>query len=267
VAVLSGRRGGRRRILVVENEEGGRPAQLGDAAEAAGLELDVRSAGRDPIPDRLGDAAGLAVLGASYDVRDAERFPHLYRVMDLIREAAATDRPALGICLGGQLAAEALGGSVERGANGPEIGWMTVRAAEEGAGDPLASAVGDGTPLLLWHHDVFTPPPGSVRVLTSDGYPDQGFRLGTVWGIQPHPEADPEVLAEWCSSPGGAADLDANGVSPEDLLGRAPEHSARARRLLDAWCLVAADETHASAGPATEEHLPVPPSGERAGPV
>jgi GMP synthase (glutamine-hydrolysing) len=235
-------RGGPRdgRILVIQNEEGGRPAQLREAAADAGLELDVRSAAGDHIPERLGDAAGLVVLGGSYDVSDAPRWPHLYRVMDLIRESAATERPALGICLGGQLAAHALGGRVERGPRGPEIGWLTVRATDEGADDPLGSAVGDGIPLLQWHHDVFTPPRGSVKVLTSDGYQHQGFRLGTVWGIQPHPEVDPAMLAEWCRSPRGSASLQAAGLSEDDLLGPAADRSKEARRVLDAWCDVVA---------------------------
>ena len=228
------------RILVVENEEGGGPGQLADAAAAAGLELDVRAAGRDPIPERLGEAAGLVVLGATYGVRDAPDRPHLYREMDLIREAAETGRPALGVCLGGQLAAEALGGRVERGPEGPEIGWIEVRATDEAAGDPVAAAVGPGTPLFMWHHDVFTPPPDAVRLLTSDGYPNQGFRLGTVWGVQSHPEVDPDLLAEWCGSRGGSADLEAAGISPEDLLGPAGERSRGARRLIDAWCSVVA---------------------------
>ena len=208
----------------------------------------MHSAGPDEIPDRLGDAAGLVVLGASYDVSDAPGRPHLYRVMDLLREAAARERPALGICLGGQLAAEALGGRVTRGARGPEIGWMTVRATEEAivARDPVAAAVGEGTPLLLWHHDVFTPPPGAARVLTSDGYPDQGFRHGTVWGVQSHPEADPDLIAEWCRSPGGAADLEANGVTAADLLDDAANRSARGRRLLEAWCGVVAESLDAA---------------------
>jgi GMP synthase (glutamine-hydrolysing) len=239
VAVL--KRANRPRVLVIENERGGGPGQLSKAAEDAGLDLDVRSAARDRIPDRLADAAGLVVLGASYDVRDAERFPHLYQVMDLIREAAAGERPALGICLGGQLAAEALGGRVERGPRGTEIGWTAVRGTEEAGDDPIAVAAGEGTPLLLWHHDVFTPPPGSVRVLTSEGYPEQGFRYGTVCGIQAHPEVDPEVLAGWCRSPGGAADLAANGVTPADLLSTTALNSAGAAGLLAAWCRIVAD--------------------------
>lgn len=238
------------RVLVIENEEGGGPGQLAGAATDRGLLLDVRAANRDEIPGRLGDAAGLVVLGASYDVRDAERYPHLFQVMELIREAADLERPVLGVCLGGQLAAEALGGSVVRGEHGPEIGWKTVRATDQSAGDPVAEAVGrEGTPLLLWHHDVFVPPPGATHLLTfDDGYPNQGFRLGSVWGVQPHPEADAPVLGEWVRSPGGASDLRANGVADQDMLGPAPANSPGARRLLDAWCGVVAATSVRSSG-------------------
>ena len=236
------------RILVIENEEGGRPGQLASAAVDAGLTLDLRSVPRDdPVPDELGDAAGIAILGATYDVRDAPDRPHLYREMDLIREAASTGRPALGLCLGGQLAAEALGGSVERAPDGPEIGWVTVRPTADGRADPIGVAVGEGTPLFQWHHDVFTPPPDATPVLTAERSPHQCFRAGSVWGVQSHPEVDPELLREWVRSPGGAADLERFGVSADDLLADAARYSGAARRVLDAWCRVVA-ETSASVG-------------------
>jgi GMP synthase (glutamine-hydrolysing) len=229
------------RLLVIENEEGGRPAQLATAAERAGLALDVRSVPRgDHLPERLEDAAGLVILGATYDVRDAPYRPHLYREMELIRGAQAEDRPALGICLGGQLAAEALGGSVEPASGGPEIGWVTVRPTDEGSRDPVGSSVGDGTALFQWHHDVFTPPPGATAILTAERFPHQGFRAGSVWGVQSHPEVDADLLLEWCSSPGGAADLEAHGLRPQDLLEDAKRFSESARRVLDAWCNVVA---------------------------
>jgi len=229
-------------ILVIENEAGGRPAQLRDAADDAGLDLDVRSvAGGDPIPTDIEDVAGLAVLGATYDVRDAPERPHLYRVMGLIRQAAERDRPALGICLGGQLAAEALGGRVERAGGGPEIGWVPVRATDEGRSDPVASVLAEPTRLFLWHHDVFIPPRGAIRVLTADRHPDQGFRMGSVWGIQSHPEVDAGLLREWCESPDGSSDLKAAGLEEEDLLHDASELARRARAVLDAWCRVVAD--------------------------
>jgi GMP synthase-like glutamine amidotransferase len=231
-----------RTVLVIENEEGAGPAELEISAVNAGLELDVRSVSQpDTIPGELGDVAGLVVLGASYDVADAPEWPHLYRVMDLIRAAGDRDLPALGICLGGQLASEALGGSVQKAAGGVEIGWITVRPTEKGRDDPIGRAVGDGAPLFQWHHDVFTVPPGAVQVLTSDGSPVQGFRMGSVWGVQSHPEAGPDILAEWCSLPDAKVQLDAAGISADDLIEGAKEFSLGARRLLDAWCRVVSE--------------------------
>jgi GMP synthase (glutamine-hydrolysing) len=231
-------------VLVIENEEGAGPAQLEAAAGEVGLELDVRSAAEgDAIPHTLGDAAGLVVLGASYGVADAPERPHLYRVMELFRQAANVKRPALGICLGGQLASEALGGEVAK-ATRPEIGWVMVRPTKEGRGDPLVQALGEGIPLFQWHHDVFTTPPGAVQVMTSKEYPSQGFRMGTIWGVQSHPEADPEILAEWCSLPAGRAELEAAGISADELIRGAQEFSPGARRVLDAWCRVVTKALH-----------------------
>jgi GMP synthase (glutamine-hydrolysing) len=230
-----------RRILVIENEESARPAMLAAAIADVGFDLDVRSmAAGDPVPDRLDGVAGVVLLGATYDVRDAPQQPHLNREMDLIRHAVDEGIPALGICLGGQLAAEALGGSVQRGPDGPEIGWVTVRPTPEGARDPVASTLGRGAPLFQWHHDVFTPPPGATPILTAEGWPHQGFRVGSVWGVQSHPEIDPELLAVWCRSPDGSEDLEANGVDGERLIEDAARYSGPGRSLLDAWCRVVA---------------------------
>jgi GMP synthase (glutamine-hydrolysing) len=99
-------------------------------------------------------------------------------------------------------------------------------------------------PLFLWHHDVFTAPSGAIPVLTADRHPNQGFRVGSVWGIQAHPEVDVPLLREWCEAPEGAAGLEAAGVRKDDLLEGAAGLAAGARRILDAWCGVVADRAH-----------------------
>jgi GMP synthase (glutamine-hydrolysing) len=182
----------------------------------------------------------LVVLGGTDDVRDAPERPHLYEEMDLFRRAAEEGCPALGVCLGGQLAADALGGRVERAPGGTDIGWALVRPTEEGRTDPVGAAVGEGAPLFQWHHDVFTPPPDAVLLLTADRSPHQGFRVGSVWGVQSHPEVDAELLLEWCRSPEGAAELEAYGLHAEDLVEQAKRFSPGARKVLDAWCRVVA---------------------------
>ncbi len=225
-----------RSVLVIRHESDSPVGPLEAAADELGLTLDVRTVDRDSaVPHELGRARALVVLGARYGVHDAPRWPHLYTVGDLIREAAERNTPALGICLGAQMAAEALGGSVRRGEKGLELGWVEVRPTREGRTDPVASEVGDGMPLFQWHQDVFEPPAGGVPLLTSDGYPNQGFRYGSVWAVQAHPEVDPEGISAWCRSLEGREGLDASGLSEDDLLEDAEQRARSARRLLDGW--------------------------------
>jgi GMP synthase-like glutamine amidotransferase len=215
---------------------------LGPAAEAAGLTLDVCHVARgEPVPTGPHGFAGVVVLGGSAGVADAPDAPHLYEEMDLIRATAEAGIPLLGICLGAQLAAEALGGSVRRGEDGVEVGWIDVRPTREGRDDPVAAAAGEGLPLFQWHRDVFEPPPGATPLLTADRYQNQGFRLGEVWAVQAHPEVDASAILAWSREPGSAEDLASERVTARELMEGSGERGRRARRLLDAWCGVVAE--------------------------
>jgi GMP synthase (glutamine-hydrolysing) len=229
-------------ILVVQHQDNCPPMLLGPAAEAAGLALDVRNVAQGAeVPAGPDGYAGVVVLGGSAGIADAPDAPHLYDEMDLIRATADAGTPFLGICLGAQLAAEALGGSVRRGEDGVEVGWVEVRPTDEGRDDPVAAAAGEGLSLFQWHHDVFEPPPGATPLLTADRYPNQGFRLGEVWAVQAHPEVDASAILAWSREPGGADDLAAEGVTTRELMEGSGVRGTRARRLLDAWCAHVAD--------------------------
>jgi GMP synthase (glutamine-hydrolysing) len=236
------------RILVIQHDTNAPAALLADAARAAGLALDIRLIEQGaPVPDRVGEAeAGLVVLGGEAGVYDAPEHPYLFEEMDLIQEAAEDGKPVLGICLGSQLAAEALGGAVRQGESGVEIGWVDVRVTEQGRQDPVAAALGRGAPLFQWHRDTFDLPPGSVPLLTADRYPVQGFRMGTVWAVQAHPEVDAATIALWCDE-GGQRDLMAAGVEGNELLKGATEKSAFGLRVLESWCRIAAEFVEAIA--------------------
>ena len=69
--------------------------------------------------------------------------------------------------------------------------------------------------------------------------------MGSVWGIQSHPEVDARLLGEWCDSPDGSSGLEAAGLGKEDLLHDAAELARRARAVLDAWCRVVAGPSSA----------------------
>lgn len=229
------------RVLVIQNEWRAPPALLSEAARVAGLDLDVRlvEAGTT-LPDRV-EEDGLVVLGGDAHVYEAPTHRYLYQEMNLIRQAGSDRKPVLGICLGGQLAAEALGGKVRRGERGLEIGWTNLHVTGEGGLDPVTGAYVVGRPLFEWHTDTFEPPPGSVPLLTGRFYHAQAFRMGSVWGLQAHPEVDEATIASWCDAY-GERDLMAAGIQTKDLLEGANEKSAFGKRLLESWCRIVAQQ-------------------------
>lgn len=225
---------------MVQHEPDAPPALLAHVARAAGFRLEVVSADRgDPIPRDPLDYSAVVVLGGSMDVEEAPRYPHLTDAMELIRATVDRGRPFLGICLGGQLAAEALGGRVFKGDQGTEIGWVEVTPTEEGRRDPVASSLGDGAPLFQWHRDVFEPPPRAVPILTGGRYGNQGFRIGSAWALQGHPEVDADTIAAWAYSRAGRTDLERAGLTAADILEGTEERVEAGRKLLEAWCRVA----------------------------
>jgi GMP synthase (glutamine-hydrolysing) len=224
----------RPRLLVVQHEPTAPPGLLGAAAAAAGVELDVVEAPDRQVPAELGDAGGLVVLGGEMDADEFDAYPHLEPTMALLRDAAARDAPALGICLGAQLAAAALGGRHYPGSAGEEVGWVKLELTPAGRADPVLGALVEPAEVFEWHHDAFEPPPGAVQLASGAVYEHQAFRLGSVVGVQFHPEVDGPLLAAWwaLSAPPAYAEADA--------LAGADRNTPNSRRLLEAFCQVAA---------------------------
>ncbi|MBV9872317.1 MAG: type 1 glutamine amidotransferase [Frankiaceae bacterium] len=144
-------------------------------------------------PSVEGDA--LIVLGGPMGAYDDEVAPWLPSVRQLVASAIDDGVPTLGICLGAQLLAVAAGGTVERGAAGPEIGLGGVTVT---ATDDLLLTAGE-LPVIQWHYDAVTSLPADAAVLASSGaYPIQAFRVGEVaWGLQFHIEATAEMVHAW----------------------------------------------------------------------
>ena len=188
------------RLLVVEHEAMCPPGWVGDWLVESGAELDVRRPYRgDALPTGLGDHAGLLVLGGSMGADDDADHPWLSEVKELVRDAAATGAPVLGICLGHQLAAVALGGRVERNPRGQQIGVLDVGWTDEAGRDALFAPLVRPARAVQWNNDIVTEAPSGTVVLahTPRGEIQAARFAPTVWGVQWHPEAGEGIVRDW----------------------------------------------------------------------
>lgn len=215
-------------VLIVQHEPGEGPGLLGRALDDAGITRRlVRTFAGEPVPRTLGDAAGLVVLGGSMAVYEQERHPHLGHELELLRDALRRKRPILGLCLGSQLLAAALGGTVAK-AKAKELGWYRVRLAPAAADDALLSGAPPDFVAFHWHGDACPLPPGAVQLASSTLTRCQAFRAGTnAWGFQFHPEVDEEIIGAMVS--GGADELASEGVDGAQLLAAAARELPRVR--------------------------------------
>lgn len=190
-------------VLVVEHEDQCPAGWMGEWLLEAGCVLDVRRpyAG-DPLPERLDEHRSMLVLGGSMDAYSDDRHPWLAQVKDLVHAASEQHVPVLGICLGHQLAAVALGGAVRRNPNGQQIGVVEVGWAPAAVSDPLLAPVTGARRAVQWNNDVVTVPPTATQVLARAATGElQAARFApTVWGVQSHPEAGASIVAAWAAN-------------------------------------------------------------------
>ncbi|MDR7276905.1 type 1 glutamine amidotransferase [Catenuloplanes atrovinosus] len=164
------------------------PALAGAGADVRVVRLDLG----DPVPDAA-EVGALVVLGGPMGALDDHDHPHLARERALIADCVRRDRPVLGVCLGAQLLAAALGADVRRGP-AAESGTGTVTLTPAGLDDPVLGPAGPRPPVVHWHRDTFGLPAGAVLLAGSDTYPHQAFRAGRSYGFQFHVEFDGDAL-------------------------------------------------------------------------
>lgn len=174
------------------------PAAIATAAAARGLELEVCRPYLGEALPAPGELAGLVVMGGPMSVADVDEHPHLAQELALVEAVARAGLPLLGVCLGAQLLAAALGAPVYRGPH-DEIGPGSVALTEHGRNDRVLGASGlTELPVVHWHSETFDLPRGSTLLASSVLYPRQAFRVGSrAYGLQFHVEVDHALIAGW----------------------------------------------------------------------
>lgn len=182
------------RVLVVKHVPWEGPHRIGDALITGGLELDVRCViDGDELP-AVDEVAGAVFMGGPMNVDQVEEFPGLLAEREWIAAATGAGLPMLGVCLGAQLLARALGSDVVPGPS-PEIGWAPVKIHDEP--DRLARHLAPETDVLHWHGDVFDLPSDATLLASSARTAVQAFRKENAWGFLFHAEADLDLARLW----------------------------------------------------------------------
>jgi GMP synthase-like glutamine amidotransferase len=185
-----------------------------------------------PLPD-VTQAAGLIFMGGPMSANDD--LPYLRQELLLISQAVERRQPVLGVCLGAQLIANALGAKVYRSAV-KEIGWFDVHLTEAGARDVLFAGLGPAETVFHWHGETFDLPPGAERLAWSEACRNQAFRAGpAVYGLQFHLEVTPGMIENWCAQDANCGDV-AELEAPFDPRRNAARLAALSSIVFGRWC-------------------------------
>jgi GMP synthase (glutamine-hydrolysing) len=202
-------------LLVLQHaahEEAGLIEEMADGRAVPLLTL--RTFRGDPVPRTTDGVTAVVSMGGPMSVHDG--LPWIAEEKRFLAQAMAGGMPVLGVCLGAQLMASALGAAVTP-APAPEVGFAEVELTAEAREDRLFAAAGAALPALHWHGERFDLPEGAVRLAGTPLCPNQAFRWGArAWGLQFHLEVTAEMLDRWVEeegkAPGGGLLRDAGAL-------------------------------------------------------
>lgn len=191
----------------------------------------------EAVPASASGFSGLAFMGGPMSVND--KLPWIPSALQLIRAAVEQEVPVLGHCLGGQLMAKAMGGTVAPNSL-KEIGWGRVDIADN---EKARGWFGDTRGFLAfhWHGETFTIPPGAACIASSLHCRNQAFVLGRHLAVQCHVEMTPEMIRTWCES--GAREIERSACPTVQPVGEIESHlqprvavlNGVAARLYERW--------------------------------
>ena len=211
---------------------------LGSVLAENQYEITYIDAGYDvPNPELIQNADLVVILGGPIGVYQIEAYPALQIEIEVARDRLQNRRPILGVCLGCQIMAAALGARVYPGSAGKEIGWKNLSLTATSETNPLLAFA--DCPVLHWHGDTFDLPEGATRLASTDLYENQAFSYGdNALALQFHIETDARSLERWFI--GHAVEIDGvAGLGVSDLRAQTATHAEKlgrnAKRFFSHW--------------------------------
>ncbi len=185
-------------LLIIQNDPEVPPGNFSDTIASMGVPCRVAHPYKGEALPPVDEIAAAIVLGGAMGAHDTARHPVLGGVKTYIRSCVVTETPFLGICLGGQLLADVLGGRVIAGSPYGEKGTLPVTLTAAGEKDPLFAGILREFISFQWHNDSFEVPEGGIHLASSVACPGQAFRFGRcAWGTQFHPEVNRAIVDCW----------------------------------------------------------------------
>jgi len=224
-------------FLILQHEPMEGPGTIAEEIRAAGHGVKtIRIDQKEKVPADPAPFAGLVVMGGTMGVYDQGKRPHLREEITLLEKAVQSEKLVLGICLGAQLLAAAVGAEVKPGEK--EIGWVSVHKMPEACKDPVLRRLPENFQALMWHGDHFSLPKGAVHLLATQKCGCAGFRFGKkAYGLVPHLEMTAAMIDEMVTA--SRKELAAAQVEPAQILEDSSEYAEPteelARTMWKAW--------------------------------
>lgn len=187
----------------------------------------------DPVPSPEGFDA-IVSLGGPMSADDEA--PALAAERALLAGAVRAGVPVLGVCLGAQLLAHALGARIHPNPGGREVGLSQVSITPDGRADPLFAGLSDPLPVMQWHGDAFDLPAGATLLARSSACENQAFRVGErAYGVLFHPEVGTPEARDWLSRQEYRDYAEGAGRDPDDVLAESSRLGDEGVRLFENW--------------------------------